>query len=113
MNKYKYLTNKETQALDLLIRNLRRHLKDQLVRIQLFGSKTKGNFSPDSDIDVLLIVRQRTEEVLERIAELHLKVDLKYDPHISLIIFSEHEYLQNEAFESPFIKNINREGILL
>ncbi len=113
MNKYKYLTNNETEALDLLIRNLRHYLKDGLVRVQLFGSKAKGDFNPDSDIDVLLVVRKRTEDILERIAELHLEVDLKYDPRISLIIFSEHEYKQNMAFESPFIRNIEREGILL
>ena len=111
--KYKHLTVKEVKALDLLVHSLKSYLKDQLLQVQFFGSKYRGDFDQDSDIDVLLVLKQRTEEIMEKIAEFHLDVDLKYDPHISLIIFSEHEYKQNEAFRSPFIKNITSEGVSL
>ena len=111
MNKYKYLTRNETIALDLLINNIKNQLKDELLQVKLFGSKSRGDFQQDSDIDLLLVVRQRTKEILDKLAELHLDIDLKYDPHISLIIFSEYEYKQNEMFDSPFIKSLKREGI--
>lgn len=113
MKNYRYLTKQETTALRLLISRLKNELKDNVVRVQLFGSKATGNFKPDSDIDVLLIVKDRTEKVLDKIAEIHFDVDLKYDPNISLIIFSQEEYQQNQRFDTPFIKNIQQESIIL
>ena len=113
MNKYKYLTKKENHALEALIRNLKDELKGSLINVKLFGSKSRGDYTPDSDIDVLLVVKSRSPEILDKIAEIHLEVDLMYDSQISLIIFSEYEYERNQAFESPFIKNIEKEGIFL
>lgn len=113
MKKYKYLTNNETEALEQLIKHIKHALRDQLSFIKLFGSKSRGDFNSDSDVDVLLVIKNRTEEILDTIAEIHLEVDLKYDPHISLVIFSEDEYKKNEVCETPFIKNIHNEGVLL
>ena len=50
---------------------------------------------------------------LDTIAEISLDVDLRYDPNISLIVFSLDEYNQNSAWETPFIKNVRKEGIPL
>ena len=113
MKKYRYLTNRETEALNLLISRLKDELKDYLINMQLFGSKATGDFAPDSDIDILLIVKERSVKILDKIAEIHLDVDLKYDPNISLIIFSEYEYQQNQRLDTPFIKNIQNESIAL
>jgi len=113
MKDLKYLTSTEKSALELLISELRNKLDDQLIRIQLFGSKIRGDFRENSDIDLLIVVRERTQAILDIIAEVSLDVDLEYDPKISLIIFSIDEYNQNEAWETPFIKNVEREGIPL
>jgi len=113
MKKYRYLTNRETAALEWLISRLKSELNDDLIQVQFFGSKVKGDFSPDSDIDILLIVKERSEEILDKIAEIHLDADLKYDPNISLLIFSQHEYQQNQRLNTPFIKNIQSESITL
>ena len=113
MKKFRYLTPNEREALYVFVKSLKEQLKSQLIQVWLFGSKAKGNFNSDSDIDVLLILQERTEEILDKIAAIHLELDLKYDPNISLIIYSQHEYEQNEAFESPFLKNIQRESIAL
>lgn len=113
MKNCRYLTKQESAALKSLISRLKTELQDSLIRAQLFGSKATGNFNPDSDIDVLLIVKDRTEKVLDKIAEIHFDVDLKFDPNISLIIFSEDEYQQNQRFETPFIKSIQTESIAL
>ena len=53
------------------------------------------------------------ETILDTIAEISLDVDLRYDPNISLIVFSLDEYNQNSAWETPFIKNVRKEGIPL
>ncbi len=113
MRKFRFLSANEKEALTLLLCRIKQELKEEILQIKFFGSKAKGNFAPDSDIDILLIVKSRTEKVLDKIAEIHLDVDLKYDPNISLIIFSEDEYQQNRKLETPFIRNIERESIPL
>ncbi len=113
INEFNYLTRSEKEALDLLIRKLKSTLNEQLIKIQLFGSKIRGDFREDSDIDLLIVVRERNQAVLDIIAEISLDVDLKYDPKISLIIFSVDEYEQNKVWGTPFIKSIEREGVLL
>lgn len=51
-------------------------------------------------------MKERSEEILDKIAEIHFDIDLKYDSNISLIIFSEYEYQQNQLLDTPFIKSI-------
>ena len=113
MKKYSYLTAKETNAVKLLMTRLKQELADQMVQLKLFGSKAKGDFTADSDVDILLIVKDRTDAILDKIAAIHLDIDLKYDPNISLIIFSEFEYEQNHRLNTPFIKSIQNESIAL
>jgi predicted nucleotidyltransferase len=111
--KYTHLMEQESKALDWFVKELKDYLSDEIVRLELFGSKARGDYGPNSDIDVLLVVRRRTRDILDKIAAIHLTVDLKYNPGISLIILSEKEYEQNQFFETPFVKRIASEGILL
>jgi predicted nucleotidyltransferase len=113
MNSLKYLTTNEKNALNALVSKLKEKLKSQLVQIKIFGSKVRGTFQEDSDIDVLLILQERTEAILDTIAAIHLEIELQYNLTISLVIYSQHEFETNERFESPFVKNIQRESVSL
>ena len=113
MNDLKYLNTSENKAVACLVSKLKRSLNDQLIKIKIFGSKIRGDYHQDSDIDILVIVRERTEEILDKVAEISLEVDLIYDSHISIMLFSEDEYQQNKGWETPFIQNVEREGLLL
>lgn len=113
MDSLRYLSSKERRALNELVKKLKEQLKSQLVQLRVFGSKVKGTFHEDSDIDVLVIVQERTEDVLDKIAAIHLELDLKYNSNISLIIYSQDEYQKNEEFETPFVRSIQRESIAL
>ncbi|MDW7681579.1 MAG: nucleotidyltransferase domain-containing protein [bacterium] len=112
-SRFKYLTDIEQNAVDWLVKQLKQQLPDQLLQMNFFGSKLRGDFQPDSDIDLLIVVKQRSEKILDQIAQLLLEAELKFDPKISVIIFSEHEFQQNQAWETPFIKNIQYESVRL
>ncbi len=111
MSNLKYLTPDEKKAVQLLVKKLKAQLNNQLDQIKIFGSKVKGTFHEGSDIDVLLIVNERTQEILDQIAAIHLELDLQFDLNISLVIYSKHEFEKNASFESPFFKNLQRESI--
>lgn len=113
IEQYKYLNDKEKTALEHLVYELHSALGDQIVMVKLFGSKVRGNYSTYSDIDVFLVVKERRSDITEKIAELNLDIDLEYNTNISIVIFSEHEYLVNKKFDTPFIENVLSEGISL
>ena len=84
-----------------------------MLSARLFGSKVKGNFNDESDIDVLLILREFNSAFGDEIVDALIEFQLAYDANISPVVFSEHEYKVNTALGSPFVKNVEREVILL
>ncbi len=88
-------------------------LRDNLVFIKLFGSEARGNAGTESDIDVLIVLKNRNFVNSSKIYKLLFELDPYYKYKISLSIFSQEEYKKNEQMGSFFIENINEEAVLL
>ncbi len=56
-NALAHLTPKERAALEELITRLREKYRDHLVRVILFGSKVRGDFDAESDIDLMTVFK--------------------------------------------------------
>ncbi len=76
-------------------------------RILLFGSYAKGNASEYSDIDLLLVSDQFTNNVFENL-KLYSKINIKY-PTIETHPYPTREYLEG----NDFIKEIEKESIVI
>ncbi|MEW6095889.1 MAG: nucleotidyltransferase domain-containing protein [bacterium] len=109
----KYLNKKEQDGIKKLTTQLTTNMKDNLVILELFGSKIRGDFEKDSDIDMLVVLKKEICQSREKIFDILFKIDPYYELKISPIIYSEAEYKKNEKLESPFIENIMKEGIVL
>lgn len=85
---------------------------NNLVKIILFGSQARGEANPQSDIDILIVLKTlaRTQRQKEKYYEFISNLSLEYDVLISCIHISEDQY-HNE--NSPLLINIHREGIIL
>lgn len=108
-----YLTVNEKAAIEKFASRLEDALGDNLVSMRLFGSRIRGDFSPESDIDILLVVKNYNIEVEKKISDILFDIDPYYDFKISPVVYSELEYKKNEEMESPFIENLKREGVNL
>ena len=84
-----------------------------MIEIKLFGSKVRGNYYEDSDIDILIIVKERRSFIIDAIYQELLEVELEYDSKISLTIFSEVEYDHNIQAQTPFVQTLANEGVRL
>ncbi len=109
----KYLSPRERRAVRELCTNLRRVLGEDIVSIRLYGSKIRGDFTEESDIDMLLVLKREDSKVRDTIFKIALDVDLEYDARISLIIYPEKEFKWYKDLGSIFIEKVEEEGVLL
>ncbi|SHK47678.1 nucleotidyltransferase domain-containing protein [Desulforamulus aeronauticus] len=102
-----------SQALDDFCQELRQKLPNDIVEIRLFGSMAKGLAVTDSDIDVLIVLKNKSELVKELILETQVDINLKYDVFISIILKSQIEFSYPAFRQSLFFRNLQEEGIML
>ena len=82
-------------------------------RILLYGSKVRGDAVPDSDIDILVVLKEMglTYDEIHRITLISAPICLKYNVLLSEIPIKEERIISNE--KTLFIENVLREGIVL
>jgi len=96
-----------------LIKNwFKTHYSEQVVQIILYGSQARGEAKPDSDIDLLIVMKCAFNyaDEINKTSEFVQELSLKYDTVVSRAFVSEQRFNQEK---SPFILNVNREGIVL
>lgn len=108
-----YLNSIENKAVKEFADRLKKLLQAELVNIILFGSKVRGVTNRESDIDILLLLKDKNINILNQIVNILVDIQLKYDANISPVIYSEYEFKMNMKLGSFFIKNIENEGIPL
>jgi len=102
--------SEQTTVLAELRRELARLLGDQFIAAYLFGSRARGEHRPDSDLDVLVVVRGAVDygDLVRRTSESVSALSLKYDTVISRVFVSKERF---ERERSPFLLNVRREAV--
>jgi len=108
-----YLNSTEKKAVKEFADRLKKLLQTKLVNIILFGSKVRNVTNSESDIDILVLLKDKNKDILNRIVNVLVDIQLKYDANISPVIYSEYEFNMNVKLGASFIKNIENEGIPL
>jgi predicted nucleotidyltransferase len=80
-------------------------------KIMLFGSAAWGEFTPDSDIDFLIIKKDVPYYGIDRMRELdHL---INYNIATDFLVYKPEEFLERLKLGDPFIKEIYSKGKVL
>jgi predicted nucleotidyltransferase len=100
-----------------ILRELKRSLKsflgDQLVSMVLFGSRARGDYHDQSDMDVAVIVRGLTRRLKGQILDEVAKLELDHHTPLSVLVFSDEEFNHLKKRERRIALDIEREGIFL
>ena len=107
------LNAKEKKALNRLRDLLLERFPGKITRIQLFGSKARGDADKFSDIDVLVIIRGGDWKFRDRVRAVSYEVFCETAVDISLVVMEDKKFRHLVDWQAPFIKNIQREGVLI
>jgi len=101
------------KAVDEFVRRVLEKYKDRIDSIILFGSVARGEAKEDADIDILVIWKGSKLEGWDVLEETAVDILLKYNQYISIKTLYPEEYTGMMKMSTPFIKNIEREGVVL
>ena len=104
---------KDRAAVEEFCTEVRNKLGKKVKMMKLFGSKVIDKDIPGSDIDIFIVVSERTSEVEDIILDIAFELDLKYNVYISPRIVSQAILKDPVWRNTAFIKNIEREGVPL
>jgi predicted nucleotidyltransferase len=103
-----------SEKLAIILRKLNRALKrllgERLEAIYLYGSHARGDARPDSDIDVLVVIKGDFNyfDMVQKVSRHTAKLSLEYDTVISCVYVTQEDY---EHRRTPLLLNIRREGV--
>ncbi len=106
----------EQKQLRRILRALQKELKNTLgehvEKIVLYGSQARGDARDDSDIDVLVVLKDdfKYGTMLKKTSRAVAKLSLDNDVVISRAFATRQQYEQSQM---PFLMNVRREGIAI
>jgi predicted nucleotidyltransferase len=76
----------------------------------LFGSYARGEARPDSDIDIIVVLKGTVNPGHEvtKVSDFVADLSLEYDKVISCFLMDEDRFINRQG---PLLRNIRREGI--
>ena len=85
-----------------------------IVEVKLYGSEARGDARPDSDIDLLILVdgNELTDKEEDRIIAPLYDIEIETGVQINARVLLK-KIWENRPFQTPFIFNVMKEGIVL
>lgn len=90
---------------------LKKELGKSLKAVILFGSRARGDFYPESDYDLLILVSQETKRLKQKIFKITCKIGWEHNVIISPIVHGR-DCFERRIYE-PLFMNVRKEGIYL
>lgn len=106
------LLPEERVWLDDFIEAIRHGFPGLIKRVTVFGSKAREDATPDSDLDVLVIIKGK-EDLKPHIRLLGYELALGKDVVPSIAVYTVQEIEQRREHRSPFLEAVEREGVVI
>jgi len=88
--------------------SLKLALGDNLVAVVLYGSCARGDYELYSDTDVLILVREESNEIIDAEIGIASDINMEYEMGIVGLIYTLEHY--NNYYYKPLFQNVRDEG---
>jgi predicted nucleotidyltransferase len=107
------LKEKDRLAIQDFYRQVKKRLGRRVVAVKLFGSKLKGMDTPESDIDIAVIVKKDSPATWRKVIDIAFDVNLEHGVYISPRVIP-FEVFEHPVWRiTPFIQTIEKEAVPL
>ena len=83
MKTLKFLNSDELKAVEIFEDRVKEALSENLMMLEVFGSKVRGDFGVESDIDVFVLVRTFVPDVMTAVADISSDISINMGVLIS------------------------------
>jgi predicted nucleotidyltransferase len=103
----------EKKAMKRITRKLEELLGNNLIAVLVFGSRVRGDFSAESDFDILVVVKKRTFGIIDTVNEVLSEEEDKTGIPFSVVVKGMESFERERKYNTSFYRNIKKEGIIL
>jgi predicted nucleotidyltransferase len=107
------IPNREKQVIFSFKKALEKSLGQNLISLQLFGSKARGDSQKDSDIDILLVIKEKNRRIDELIYNIVVDLMLKTGLYLSVKILDLKSFEKLNQIPTVFMQKIKEEAVKL
>lgn len=79
--------------------------------VRVFGSRARGDFTSESDLDIFLVLQKMTPEAERVISRLAWEVGFDAGLVITTVEYTPEQIEKTPLRESPFLKAVHRDGV--
>ena len=105
------LSKKEESVIKKFKHELLKRYPDRIKTVLVFGSKARGDYNDESDIDVMVITDELDWKFADKVRRIGYALDEEIDYKLSIQVMSEAKiaYLRENNFQ--FAQNIFRDSV--
>lgn len=108
-----HLTREEKKAVTEIKRRVRALVGDRLKGFYLFGSKARGDYDSESDVDVAILVEDLDRTLKRKIIDVVVEAEVKHLVVISSLVLSWKDFVNLRSRERRIALDVEQEGIPL
>jgi predicted nucleotidyltransferase len=105
------ISDHDRGAIGVLVEDFVSKFGNDVLQLTLFGSKTRGEDSPESDIDVLVITRYEEWTLKHAILTRGAQLSLENDVLFNLFVISQDRWDWMKRSGYPLYRTIVEEGV--
>ena len=90
---------------------LNQKYKGQISEVVLYGSVARGESILESDIDLLIVTANGSQELRDEISMACYDIILQTDIILSPLVMNEETYKWHKKYRDPFYNSVHRDGI--
>lgn len=113
MNLPAHLTAQERSAIEQAVNTLTTRFALQIRLVALFGSKARGDFGPESDIDLLVVSESDDWQLRDQLRDPVFDVNVDFGLYISPRIIGWERFRSLDFWRPGLMANLRREAIEL